>query len=497
MNAEFFVETLQSNKIVGWGWVPESPEIRLDISVLVNGEFAGRLRCDLPREDLRDAGKGDGNYGMEFEFETPVEVSRDEVVIVSQQCGEIFRQAPKRTKSAKSSKAKARVGKAAVALQNVADVVSAIHKEGDDYEIAIDQIEEQRIIGWYQKKESGGTAVFSGGAGLLIKINDETVAQVEANLTRDDVQKAGKGSPQCGFDVSLPMALNPRDKLELCDVEAERALLTAYYFPDEADNQDGSEPDEQDSSAIVLEEEGGGVDESEHDSRKAIVSAVEPFLDLNFHTMRQGLIDEAMVAQKRAQLLGDLGGASGQDLTNKLIDILANLKAEVQYLKAAYLETSQYKDPEFKIKTPTVPKRIKPDVLEVDMRGEITGGNWYHAEPDGRWAGPENYSSILVPSLNPGHYDLQIYVVGEIEPGIIQGTQLSINGKDIEIEDADIAIPGVLKARFTVDEGYRFPFWSLKMRFPKLVSPTKFGVPDKRVLAIRVQSIRFAKVVEA
>lgn len=398
MNAEFFVETLQPNKIIGWGWVPESPETKLDVSVLVNGEFVGRLRCSLFREELQDSGKGDGSYGMEFDFETPIDINRDEVVIESQQFGEVYRHTPKPTK--KSARSKANKANKVAAAQDIAPVTLVIQKEGegDEHEIAAEE--------------------------------------------------------------SAP-------------------------------------PGEQNEVAVVDEGEDSVAETSEDESRKVLVSAVEPFLDMNFAAMRSNLIDEAVVAQKRIQLLAELGDLSGHDLTNKLIDVLANLKAEVQYLKAAYLEESRYKEPEFKIKTPGIPKRIKPDVLEVDFRGEITGGNWYHAEPDGRWAGPENYSSVLVPSLNHGAFDVFIHVVGEIEPGIIQGTQLNINGEDVEFENKDISLPGTLKARFTVDEGYRFPFWALKLRFPRLVSPTKFGVPDKRMLAIRVQSIRFAKVVDA
>lgn len=386
MNAEFYVDSLQPNKIIGWGWVPESPETKLDISVLVNGEFVGRLLCNLFREDVRDSGKGDGNYGLEFDLETPIDLGRDEVVIESQQFGEIYRHAPpKRTR--KSS--------------------------------------------------------------------------------RNQSSKAAQLNPTEGEESQIDLAE---------DVESE--------VHDEDD--------------VILDESlEEVVDTADVESRMALVSKVEPFLDMNFETMRRSLIDGAMIEHKRNQLVSELGNLSGQDLTNRLISMLAELKAEMQYLKAAYLEDSRYKEPEFKIKTPESPKRIKPDAFEVDFRGEITGGNWYHAEPDGRWAGPENYSSVLVPSLNSGTYDLYIDVVGEIEPGVLEGTQLNINGKDVDFESRDIGIPGTLKATFTIDEGYRFPFWAVKLRFPKLVSPTKFGVPDKRMLAIRVQSIRFAKVVDA
>ena len=49
--------------------------------------------------------------------------------------------------------------------------------------------------------------------------------------------------------------------------------------------------------------------------------------------------------------------------------------------------------------------------ITVDMRDEIPGNNWYHAEVDGRWAGPGLVSTLQLPVLAA---DLQ----GAMELGI-------------------------------------------------------------------------------
>ena len=54
----------------GWAWCETTPALRLEIEILLNGEPAGRTLADLYRQDVQDAGKGDGCYG--FAWKLPV-----------------------------------------------------------------------------------------------------------------------------------------------------------------------------------------------------------------------------------------------------------------------------------------------------------------------------------------------------------------------------------------------------------------------------------------
>ncbi|MDE1883789.1 MAG: hypothetical protein KGH70_07410 [Rhodospirillales bacterium] len=54
----------------GWAWCETAPQRRLEIEILVNGTVVGRTRADVHRQDVQDAGKGDGCYG--FAWKLPV-----------------------------------------------------------------------------------------------------------------------------------------------------------------------------------------------------------------------------------------------------------------------------------------------------------------------------------------------------------------------------------------------------------------------------------------
>ncbi|MGZ8217477.1 glycosyltransferase family 4 protein [Methylomagnum sp.] len=210
MAAEFYVDKLLSNSIMGWGWDPEVPEIRLGVSVYVNDEFVGKTICDKPRQDLKDADKGDGAYAMEFYFLESIDVNHDEVVIVSQEFGELFRYTPPRDKAVAKK----------VETKNLS-------RTTDNYKIHIELLSDKTVKGWCAKKDSA-TGEFSGAAKLIIRVNDLPAARVKADLPREDVHQAG-WPLRCGFDISLPVALEGGDKIEICEGTKQNVLLATQY----------------------------------------------------------------------------------------------------------------------------------------------------------------------------------------------------------------------------------------------------------------------------
>lgn len=210
MAAEFYVDRLMSNSIVGWGWDTEAPETRLGVSVYVNGEFVGKTVCDKPRQDLKDAGKGDGAYAMEFYFLEPIDGNHDEVVIASQEFGELFRYTPPRDESVP-----ARVE------------TKKLFRTTDDYKINIESLTGNHIKGWCVKKDAK-TGEFSDGAKIVIRINGLPAAKAKANVPREDVHNAG-WPLRCGFDISLPVAMEDGDKVEICEGTKQNVLLATEY----------------------------------------------------------------------------------------------------------------------------------------------------------------------------------------------------------------------------------------------------------------------------
>lgn len=228
--------------------------------------------------------------------------------------------------------------------------------------------------------------------------------------------------------------------------------------------------------------------------RSEIISSIEPFLDYDLASLRKKLVDDLVVRRYRDELFQR---ASNQGLNERLdfmLDVLSEMKAEMHYLKAAYVDKVRYRDPNFNIEIPASSEVIRPDALDIDMRGDITGANWWHTEPTGRWAGPENQSSIQVPALGHGKYRLEISVVSEIDGGIIDGMRTSFNGSAIQLQRNGQGLPCELVAEVDVPENYRLPFWSIKFEFSKLKTPRENGLPDDRRLAIMLDRIRLTRL---
>ena len=229
--------------------------------------------------------------------------------------------------------------------------------------------------------------------------------------------------------------------------------------------------------------------------RMDFLSAVEPFVDFELQASRRMFIDKVIVARCRDELIERLSNSNFQDQINNLIEIISEMKAEMHYLKAAYLEKVRYSEPDFNIAIPKPPETIHPDAIDIDMRGDITGVNWWHTEPTGRWAGPENQSSIQFPALGQGKYRIEISVVSEIDDGIVDDMPVKLNGSVLMLKRSKNGFPCELVGEVDVPPTYRLPFWSLKFEFGKLKTPRENGLPDDRRLAIMLDRIRLIRVV--
>lgn len=241
MAAEFYVDKLISNSIVGWGWVPEAPETRLKVSVYVNNKLVGKVTCDKPRQDLKDAGKGDGAYAMEFYFLEPVRPELDEVVISCEEHGELYCS----TQGAKEE----------IAPETV--LHKPLFHDSDDYKLYIDFLSDKKISGWHIKKDVDNSG-FGGDATIIIKVNDLPAAKATADLPRDDVHKAG-WPLRCGFDIDLPVALADGDRVDICEDTKQRVLLSTQYVDaskKRRGNKQSAENGASPSSALVNEPAG-------------------------------------------------------------------------------------------------------------------------------------------------------------------------------------------------------------------------------------------------
>ncbi len=155
---------------------------------------------------------------------------------------------------------------------------------------------------------------------------------------------------------------------------------------------------------------------------------------------------------------------------------------------------------------PGVAKTPSPQAsAHVDFRRLIDGENWYYAEHDGRWAGPNRESSLRLPAMQAGQYRLEIAVVDAMAPDILYGMVVSLEGQPLKLRSSDGKLgpwggllrwwnkkqkyPVLLSAQVHIGPGEAGRALRLDFRFPRTISPATRGSDDMRELAVRVREV--------
>jgi hypothetical protein len=76
------VAPLATYKVQGWAFDPASPETRLEVELLLDGETIATTQAELFRPNLLEAGIGDGSYGFAFNTDRSMPVDDAERVTV-------------------------------------------------------------------------------------------------------------------------------------------------------------------------------------------------------------------------------------------------------------------------------------------------------------------------------------------------------------------------------------------------------------------------------
>lgn len=132
----------------------------------------------------------------------------------------------------------------------------------------------------------------------------------------------------------------------------------------------------------------------------------------------------------------------------------------------------------------------QPSEVVVDLRGEIDGQNWYHAEEDGRWAGPAKTSELRIPALIAGKYTLEIDVVDAMSRAILEGMTIAVNGTPVPTRTPmDEGFPTIVQGQFDAQQIAAAPTWKISLGFKEVMSPAQRGEGDDRKLAVRVKTV--------
>jgi len=146
----------------------------------------------------------------------------------------------------------------------------------------------------------------------------------------------------------------------------------------------------------------------------------------------------------------------------------------------------------------------------IDLRHFVDGDNWYYAEHDGRWAGPNLQSALRIDKIAAGNYRLEIDVVDAMSPDVLRGMKVALNGKSLSLNWqgalasrwAPLAkllrrnnpnYPLLLTGRVLVTPADIKDGLALSFDFPDTISPAAEGADDLRSLAVRIRTVRFIK----
>ena len=76
-----YIDAITGNRIYGWAWDAQQPAAKITLRMQVNGKMVGVIIADLPREDLKASGIGDGAHA--FDAAIPEGVSPNDLKLMA------------------------------------------------------------------------------------------------------------------------------------------------------------------------------------------------------------------------------------------------------------------------------------------------------------------------------------------------------------------------------------------------------------------------------
>ena len=161
--------------------------------------------------------------------------------------------------------------------------------------------------------------------------------------------------------------------------------------------------------------------------------------------------------------------------------------------------------------TSTHAKTDAPREIAVDLREYVEGENWYYAEHDGRWAGPEEVSTLIVKTPAPGTYDIVLNIVDAMSPEIVKGMRVYFDDQSVKLSsngrnkgklrslaklrrNDSLTFPVEMTGKVVVDNKNGGLQSIVKIELPETISPASRGESDRRKLGIRVRGVHLKRV---
>jgi hypothetical protein len=129
------------------------------------------------------------------------------------------------------------------------------------------------------------------------------------------------------------------------------------------------------------------------------------------------------------------------------------------------------------------------DYIKIDLSKLINGDNWYHAEPAGRWGGPELESTLNIPALIAGNYSLELDITHDFCG--LEAMTVMFNNNPVHFSNTQYQAPVILQAEVKTEE---LLFWRLSFNYPKTCLPEGESGADQRRLGIYLRAVTLTKI---
>jgi len=171
--------------ISGWCWCPDRPSDHRQVVILIDGREVARIQADVVRDDLREAGIGDGDHGFLVSLDETAMVVGARAVIAAHDAG--TGQSVGGVRGVVwDADARGRRGSAAAPLTPLDGTLDRVTRDG-------------WVSGWTRDPQTP-----DGRVELEVLVEDEVVGTTVAAGFRADLQAAGIGDGGHGFSFALP-----------------------------------------------------------------------------------------------------------------------------------------------------------------------------------------------------------------------------------------------------------------------------------------------------
>lgn len=133
------------------------------------------------------------------------------------------------------------------------------------------------------------------------------------------------------------------------------------------------------------------------------------------------------------------------------------------------------------------------DEIVIDLCQAAAAVGWHAPEAEGRWTGPGMSSRLRVPALPPGLYHVRVEVTDAMQPDILIGTRMVVDGDAVDVEVLFDGYPALVMGTVEVAGPGRVDT-VLELRVPRAMSPRERGEDDDRLLGIRARTVTWTRL---